>query len=1172
MKKKFYITVFIALNILIHNACAQLHYSFETLTEKNGLSDNRVSSILKDRKGFMWFGTRNGLNRYDGSTFKIFRPGIKNSISNEIVNDLAEDSSGNIWVATMEGLNEYQPAKNTWQTIMPSPEGSPRTLPNFLVWSIYADKNNLLWIASDVNEFASYNIATKKFTHYNWQAYVQQAFPGMKKTYRSIQKFKPKSDHEFWIGSNIGLFTFDINTGSFHFIGCDFDADITDLAYDTLTRCVYLSTQDNHIFSYNEASGKYQGVSLIAQPYPSNTFIENYNRNNHLWIPSSTGIADIKNENTAAVLQHIPRFSSSLLPGTVNAIYRDNNNIEWIATSNGISKLDINTASAFLPLVTADDLDAANKMGPVIYDEQDNKYFVCCHSSGQLFIVDVLHGNLQTVNAIGGDRLNGCIAIRIDQGKNIWLLTENHAYLYNRNKNEFELFRTPNGNSEVTFRDVVRDANGNYWFALFNSGLYYYDVKQKKFTDPPVDNSFFPDIVSCLLSDTIHRTVWVGTYAHGVFRYDLDKRKITNFIESKQNPEYLQLNLINDMYQDLNGRIWMATYSGGIYVYESGKSYETCFRHFTMKNGLSNNGYFSVTGNAGKIWLLSGKGITELDTAGHFIEDLGKEKLMSLANYISDTRYPHYMFYDQSKKELLLAAGGGIIFLSPSRKTTITSFPLMITDVSVNNHSLLDDSSFSIMQEASFPYSNNSIAVDFAGLRYADNTAIQYEYQLSGDHNWIPVGVQHNIKFNNLQPGSYTLKIRSKDTDGRLNDSTATFSFKIIPPFWRSWWFITAIAILVLYILYRWNYSLREKIRSEKILNYFATSLYGHNTIEDVFWDIAKNCMSQLNFEDCVIYLYDAERKTLVQKAAYGAKNPVRFEILNNIEIPSGKGIVGSVAQSGKASIINDTSRDARYIIDDEKRLSEITVPIMIDGKLFGIIDSEHHRKNFYKKRDLRLLKKIADITGTKISKYLIEERLRSKIARDLHDELGSNLTSINIISKVALQQNDNQQVSLQLNKIKEHSGKMMESMSDIVWAINPANDTAEKMMLRMKEHTAEMLEPLKIGFYFYEEGALPETKLGLNERKDIFLIFKEVLNNAVKYSGATEINIWLKKEAGSFVLIITDNGVGFNINKVTRGNGLSNIKSRAAAMNAQLIIKAIPGNGTSISLELPLT
>ena len=144
-------------------------------------------------------------------------------------------------------------------------------------------------------------------------------------------------------------------------------------------------------------------------------------------------------------------------------------------------------------------------------------------------------------------------------------------------------------------------------------------------------------------------------------------------------------------------------------------------------------------------------------------------------------------------------------------------------------------------------------------------------------------------------------------------------------------------------------------------------------------WDIARNCISKLGFVDCIVYILDEEKNVLVQKAACGPKNPVQREILNPIEISLGKGIVGSVAQSGVAEIIHDTSVDQRYIVDDVRRLSEISVPMVVDGTVFGIIDSEHPEKKFFTGQHLYLLRKIADVCSLRISKYIMEDGYEAK-------------------------------------------------------------------------------------------------------------------------------------------------------------------------------------------------
>jgi putative methionine-R-sulfoxide reductase with GAF domain len=170
-----------------------------------------------------------------------------------------------------------------------------------------------------------------------------------------------------------------------------------------------------------------------------------------------------------------------------------------------------------------------------------------------------------------------------------------------------------------------------------------------------------------------------------------------------------------------------------------------------------------------------------------------------------------------------------------------------------------------------------------------------------------------------------------------------------------------------------------SKLSSIEILSYFASSLYGKNATDDVVWDIAKNCVSHLDFEDCVIYLFDENNEFLIQKAAYGPKNPINYEIFKPILIKKGKGIVGSVAQSGIAEIIYDTSKDARYIVDDKLRYSEITVPIVFQGKILGVIDSENAQKGFFNEKHLEILTAISNLAANKIYCSMMEERIRKQ-------------------------------------------------------------------------------------------------------------------------------------------------------------------------------------------------
>jgi len=200
-------------------------------------------------------------------------------------------------------------------------------------------------------------------------------------------------------------------------------------------------------------------------------------------------------------------------------------------------------------------------------------------------------------------------------------------------------------------------------------------------------------------------------------------------------------------------------------------------------------------------------------------------------------------------------------------------------------------------------------------------------------------------------------------------------------------------------------------------------------------------------------------------------------------------------------------------------------------------------------------------------------ERMRNNIARDLHDDIGSTLTSINILSKLVIRQQGNGPDSAaSLEKINQYSGVIMDNMSDIVWAINPQNDSLSKVIVRIKTYASEILDPLNIQYEIKEEGNWQTVKFDLNHRKDFYLVCKEAINNAAKYSQCTTLNMSILQKPGGIQLKVEDNGIGFDARQNGKGNGLKNMETRAKSMGAEYVLETAPGKGCRISMLIPVT
>ncbi|MFN2440141.1 MAG: triple tyrosine motif-containing protein, partial [Chitinophagaceae bacterium] len=194
-------------------------------------------------------------------------------------------------------------------------------------------------------------------------------------------------------------------------------------------------------------------------------------------------------------------------------------------------------------------------------------------------------------------------------------------------------------------------------------------------------------------------------------------------------------------------------------------------------------------------------------------------------------------------------------------------------------------------------------------------------------------------------------------------------------------------------------------------------------------------------------------------------------------------------------------------------------------------------------------------------------EKLRSKISSDLHDDIGSTLSSISILSEVAINENDKKQSIEMVKEIKESSILLMEKMDDIIWSVNPKNDSLENLMIRIKRFASHLFEAKDIDYSIDIDNSIRDVSLSMEYRQHIYLIMKEAINNLVKYSKCSNASIQIKKEEATLKIEITDNGEGFTNTKMNTGNGLLNMKERADLINAELKIESIPGEGTKILL-----
>ncbi|MEO8088070.1 MAG: tetratricopeptide repeat protein [Bacteroidota bacterium] len=372
----------------------------------------------------------------------------------------------------------------------------------------------------------------------------------------------------------------------------------------------------------------------------------------------------------------------------------------------------------------------------------------------------------------------------------------------------------------------------------------------------------------------------------------------------------------------------------------------------------------------------------------------------------------------------------------------------------------------------------------------------------------------------------------------------------------------------------------REQGKADEAIEYYLKSLDVGNKTGNVdaigisYYGLGQVYQIKKNYRQAIDYLHKAlsnaqeqsspahERETQLALAANYAmikdyKNAYNYLIEHNRLNDS---IVG------KEILIKNSDMREKY--ESEKKEREITV--LTKDKEIQIIEIKKQKllkNSLIAGLALVLILAFFAYNNFRISNKLKLQNIRNRIASDLHDDVGSTLNSISVYSEVAKQKSP--AVVHELEEIGDASRKIIDVMSDIVWTINPKNDTFENIILRMSTLSYNLLKAKEIEHTFRADDSLNETKLSLESRRNFYLIFKEVLNNLVKYSNATRVSITLTNENGWIKLAIRDNGIGFDVAQTSKGNGLLNMKARAAEMNAKLKIESEKANGTYIELIL---
>ncbi|MCG3206470.1 MAG: Sensor histidine kinase RcsC [Anaerolineae bacterium] len=787
---------------------------FETISTDAGLSQATISTMLQDRQGFMWFGTLDGLNKYDGYEFKVYKPDPDDpgSLSHNSVLSLHEDKAGALWVGTDGGgLDRFNPTTETFTHYRHNPD-DPHSLSNNSIWTIYEDRAGTMWLGTNdgLNKF---DPATETFITYRYRP--EDPLGSDEDFVRAI--FEDRAGN-FWLGTNAGLINFDRATGVF-----------TAFRYNPADPH---SLSDNHIVSINEGP---DGVLFIGtfggglnkfdpttqsftryqyEPSRPGSLSDNTvwvifkDSSDTLWLGTSKGLDKFDPETeTFTAFQHNPTNTFSLSHDIVYSIYEDRTGILWVGTKQGgLSKLNP-TAKSFA-LLQQNPLDPQNSLSDnsiwSVYKDRQGILWLGTNKGLNRFDPVTQTFTVYQHNPDDPRSLSHDVVVQLleDRMGNFWVGTDNGLNKFDPTTETFTVYHydqtNPHGLPSNPIGAMFEDHIGVLWVGTDN-GLSKYDPATDTFTtyhaDPTDPTRLNNDGIWALTEDRAG-VLWIGTGDGGLNKYDRNTDTFKAYPPNPDNPTSISDGVVLSIHEDRAGTLWVGTFVGGLNKFDPAT--ET-FTAYTEANGLPNNTIYGILeDNTGQLWLSTVNGLSRFNPQtetfkNYFVIDGLQENEFNVRSYFQDD-------------DGIMYFGGlnGLSFFDPANFADDSAPPpVVLTAFEKFNEPVKLDRPLNQLTDMVLSYQDYVFSFEFAALDYIDPARNQYEYKLEGfDKDWVQAGNRRFAPYSNLSGGDYVFRVRAANSNGIWNEEGVTVNITVTPPWWETWWFrglaVLAVAGLVL--------------------------------------------------------------------------------------------------------------------------------------------------------------------------------------------------------------------------------------------------------------------------------------------------------------------------------------------------------------------------------------
>lgn len=815
-KKESQIVVLVLLFLLFNGSTfAQKNkLSFDKLTVESGLSQSSVFSITQDSMGFMWFGTKDGLNRYDSQQFEVFRhhDGDSSSLSSsQNINVLLTDHKGNLWIGTQEGLNRYLPETNSFVHYLNNPK-NPKSLSNNTIRCIYEDHQGNIWVGTE-------NGLNKLLPNGNFERYFCDQSAGAGLVHPIIKAIFQDNKNTLWIGTQNGLvnvvwrsqtpkfITYFHNDNNPKSIASNDISTITeDLNHNIwighhFAGLDFFDRKNNNFIHINGSDEHNQIASKIIRKIL-------VDKDGLLWIATINGISIYNpvnhqfNNN-----EHDPEDSSSLNQNSIYDLYQDGVGSVWVGTYYG--GINVYHPNA-IPFKVYKHYSYKNSLSSniisAIVEDQHQNLWIGTEAEGLNYFNRTTGVFTSYKFSTKGNSLSSNLikSIGIDQNQNLWIAAyEGGLDFYNVKTGKFKNYKLPPsgslGANRITY--LIIDHQNRLWVGTKGKGLFLYHPQTDSFkslSNPQSEYSFASKNINFLFEDE-QNNLWVAT-DEGVFLLSKNENQFKKFVFSDKN----FFNNINCITQADDGKLWFGSYNEGII---SLNNKNKSFRLYTVNEGLpSNNIAGIVEDDAQHIWVSTDQGLARLNNNGFSIYNRNDGLPGNVFNYHSYLKDENGTLYFGGYNGLVSFKPDDIIANQITPNIVFTHLRVFNKEVNINDNTHILKKSLNSVDQLVFNYQQNIFSIDFAALNFVKSKKNKYAYKLDGfEKEWNYVS-NPTATFTNLPDRTYTLLVRGTNNDGVWSNEAKGLKIIIKPPFWRTWWaYLTYILVFgaILYMILR---------------------------------------------------------------------------------------------------------------------------------------------------------------------------------------------------------------------------------------------------------------------------------------------------------------------------------------------------------------------------------